>query len=417
MDTDVVVVGAGVAGLRAALHLQGRGRRVVVVEADHRVGGRIVTDVVDGFRCDRGFQLLNPAYPAVREWVDVDALALQPFGAGVLVRRDTGLRVLADPRRAPRWLLRSLRSGLVTPREVAALVRWVGPVLVRPQHVAHPDDDRSLAASFDAAGVTGPIRREVLEPFLGGTLASSDGSTSAAFVRLLVRTFLLGTPGLPAGGMRAFPEQLAARLTEPVRLGERVEGVRDGDDGVVVSTSAGDLRARAAVVAVGPAAVPGLVDVEPVPTHALHTWWFAADAAPHDLPLLALDGRAVRPPGGPVQHAAVVSNAAPTYAPPGRHLVQATTLPDRVPDGGTEDAVRRHLAGIYGVSTRTWDLLVHHVVDPALPAQLPPLRPRRETRVGASVWLCGDHRDTASIQGALVSGDRTAGAVHDHLTT
>jgi predicted NAD/FAD-dependent oxidoreductase len=113
-----------------------------------------------------------------------------------------------------------------------------------------------------------------------------------------------------------------------------------------------------------------------------------------------------------VQHAAVVSNAAPSYAPVGRHLVQATCLPGRGGAGaGDEVAVRQHLAELWGRPTRDWDLLVRHEVTHALPAQPAPLRPAAEARVGERVYAAGDHRDTASIQGALVSGERVARAV------
>jgi phytoene dehydrogenase-like protein len=115
-----------VAGLRCAARLTDLGREVLVIEAADTVGGRVRTDVVDGFRCDRGFQVLNPAYPAVRRWVDLDALALQSFGAGVMLRSDDGLRVVADPAREPRLLPQTLRSGYLRPVELAALARWAG---------------------------------------------------------------------------------------------------------------------------------------------------------------------------------------------------------------------------------------------------------------------------------------------------
>ncbi|WP_343900496.1 FAD-dependent oxidoreductase, partial [Nocardioides aquaticus] len=122
-DTDVVVVGAGLAGLRCARALVDRGHDVVVLERDDAVGGRIRTDHVDGFALDRGFQLLNPAYRAVRRWVDVDALGLQPFAAGVAARNDDGLVRLGNPLAAPALLLPSVRAVLPRPREVLAAAR------------------------------------------------------------------------------------------------------------------------------------------------------------------------------------------------------------------------------------------------------------------------------------------------------
>lgn len=404
MDAEVLVVGAGLAGLRCAGELQAAGVDVRVLESADAVGGRVRTDVVDGFRCDRGFQLLNPAYPAVRRDVDVAALGLRQFGAGALVRRDRGLVVLADPRREPRLLLRTLRSGLLSPREEAALARWLTAALLRPQRVLRGPDS-TLTGALDRAGITGALRREVLEPFLAGVLADPEGSTSAAFARLLLRSFALGTPGVPQGGMQALPDQLARPLGRRVETGVRVTAVRESGDGVRVSAGDREWRADAVVVAVPGEAVAELTPLPVVPTKSLTTWWFAADRAPASLPLLALDGRRQ----GPVQHAAELTAVAPSYAPPGRRLVQATSL---TPEGQTTEAeVRDHLAVIYGVPTHRWELVVRHHVRHALPAQPPPLVARQPVQLANRLFVAGDHRDTGSIQGALVSGTRAARAV------
>jgi phytoene dehydrogenase-like protein len=245
-DTDVVVVGAGLAGLACARTLEHAGLDVTVLERSDAVGGRVQTETVDGFRCDRGFQLLNPAYPAVGRLIDVGALRLATFEAGVAVRRrDGGLAVLADPRRAPKLIGATLRSGYLDAGELSQLVRWVAPAL-GPVSRLTGAPDTTLAASLDAAGVTGRLRQEVLERFLAGVLADDTGRTSAAFVRLLLRSFLLGTPGVPAQGMQALPEQIASGLRRPVRLG--VWAAALGSEGRV-ETSDGPLSGRAVVVA------------------------------------------------------------------------------------------------------------------------------------------------------------------------
>lgn len=425
MDTDVVIVGAGLAGLRCAGRLRELGQEVLVLEAADEVGGRVRTDLVDGFRCDRGFQVLNPAYPAVRDWVDLAALDQQPFRAGVLVRTEDRLATLADPAREPGLLTATLRSGLLRPLELAALARWAARVLVDPRGVMR-STDTDLNTSLDAAGARGPIRRAVLEPFMAGVLADSHGLSSANFTKLLIRMFALGRPGLPADGMSALPRQLAAPLGDRVRLAERVLGVRADDRSaggasaersgeVSVRSESGTIRARAVVVATDPVTAGALAPIPAPAMKGLVTWWFEAPEAPTAEALLAIDGR--RRAGhfqgspGPVWNTAVVSNAAPTYAPPGRHLVQATTLLDR-PDGDApEDAVRRHVGEILGCDTSGWQVVVRHRIDGALPAVPPPLRPRSEISLGHGLFVCGDHRDTASIQGALVSGNRTAEAV------
>ena len=416
MDADVVVIGAGLAGLQCARRAQRSGAKVVVLESGDRVGGRVRTDRVDGFLCDRGFQLLNPAYPAVRDWIDIRALGLQKFGAGVVVRSGETTTTLALPLRHPRHLLETLRSDHLPMSDLVALARWIGPTLLRPSWVYGSANDQSVRASFDAAGLTGRLRRDVLDTFLSGVLADSSGESSANFVRLLMRFFVLGTPGLPRGGMQALPEQMAACLSEAVRVETSARQISETAGGVTVATDDGIIRARAVVVAVGPDDVDALTELTAPATRGLTTWWFRAPNLAPSEPFLMLDAsRNGGGPAGPIWHTAVVSDAAPSYAPPGAHLVEATTLLD-CPDGlATEAEVRRDLERVYQTSTKGWDVLTHHVVPHALPAQLPPLADRRPTWTGDRVLVTGDHRGSGSIQGALVAGDRAGRAVADFL--
>ncbi len=423
IDCDVVVIGAGLAGLECARSLHEHGVETLVLEASDAVGGRVRTDHVDGFTVDRGFQVLNPAYPAVRARVDVDALDLRPFLPGVAVRRERGLVLVADPRRAPTTLPRTLRSGYLAPAELLALARWAAPALGpvrrlvdRPGPSGEPSrgsaatlPDTTLARSLDEAGVDGRVRREVLEPFLAGVLGEADGTTSAAFVRLLVRSFLLGTPGVPAAGSAALPEQLARQVPH-VSLGVRADRVEPVPGGYRVATEGGAVTARAVVVATDAAAAETLLGVVAPRLNGLVTWWYATDEPPTADPVVVVDGRR----RGPVVNAAVMTAAAPTWAPAGQHLVQVTCLLG--PTAPDEADVRRQAGEMFGVSTTSWREVARHAVPGALPAQPPPLEVRRGVDLGDGRFVCGDHRDTASVQGAMVSGRRTAGAVRRHLT-
>ena len=408
MDCDVIVVGAGLAGLQCARHLARAGLDVRVLEAGDQVGGRMRTDVVDGFRCDRGFQVLNPASPAVRKGVDVAALHLQHFGRGVAVRREGGLAILADPTRHPHYAAATLRSPYVRPGELRGAAVWAAPSLGSVKRLLH-STDASFAESLDAAGLHGPLRDEVLERFIAGVVLEDEGSTSASFIRLLVRSFALGVPGVPAQGMAALPDQLAAELPRPVELRRRVEHVRRAGDGWEVGVGGTALTASAVVVATDPVNAADLTPLKAPPMKGSMTWWFAAAEPPNDLPFVMLDAR---PGAGPVINTAVMSNIAPSYAPAGQHLVQATAL---LPDPGAlppADAdVLAQLAGIYGCDTAGWRTVTVHVIPHSLPVQRAPLHVRKSVDLGDGLFVCGDHRDTASIQGALVSGRRAARAV------
>lgn len=405
----MLVIGAGIAGLACAGQLTRAGLEVEVVEASEGVGGRIRTDVVDGYRCDRGFQLLNPAYPAAGELLDLDALELCQFGAGVAMAADGDVRVLADPRRSPTRLLATLRSGYVKPLELAHLVRWAAPAI---GPLRNNRGDTTLRESLDAATASGRLRTDVLEQFLTGVLADDSGATSARFVHLLLRSFLRGTPGVPAAGMQAIPDQLAGQLDAPVRTSTPAIRIRSG---MQVDVPDATLTARAVVVATDPSTAGRLTGAPTPAMKGLSTYWFAADEPPTPLDLLMLDARG--PGAGPVVDAAVMTNTAPSYAPPGRHLVQATTLLRRgqQPTAADEAAVRRQLELMFAASTAGWRLVLAHRVREALPVQVPPLIARQPVDLGGGLFVAGDHRDTASIQGALVSGRRAARAVVAYL--
>jgi phytoene dehydrogenase-like protein len=403
---DVVVVGAGLAGLRAAQLLSRRGLDVVVLEAGDRPGGRVATDVVDGFRCDRGFQVLNTSYPALRAAADLDALDLRAFTPAAAVRDADGLHVYGDPRRRPALTPRMALDPLVPLRDKAALGAWTARILAAGPRRVVAHGGRSAAADLAAAGVRGPVVDRVLRPFLSGVLGEGELATSAAYVRLVWRAFAIGTIAVPAAGMGAIPAQLAAGLPDGVlQLGRRVEAVRAG----AVRVDGDELSARVVVVATDPMTSAALLPGVAAPRmYALTTLYFVAPAPPAHEPTLHLDGT-----GGPLANTVVLTEAAPGYSPDHRALVSSSFLgtADRVP----EPVVRRELGRLYGVPTDGWEHLHTAEIPRALPA-LPAASPlRRDVALGDGLFVAGDHRDTPSQQGALVSGRRAAHAVLAHL--
>lgn len=403
---DVVVVGAGLAGLRCARALADRGLDVEVHEASDRVGGRIRTDEVDGFLLDRGFQLLNPSYPAVRRWVDIPALGLQAFPAGVQAATGRGSVRLGDLRRVPVLTGPSALAAVRRAGEVAPLLRWLLPVLrPRPAGLAgrlrEQRPRRSLHEALDAVHARGDLRR-VLEAFLAGVVLETGGATDERVALLLVRSFLDGSPSLPRAGMQALPAQLAQGVA--VHLDSPVTAVTP----TLVRTPGGEVAARAVVVATDETDAAALLGTGAAAPRGVVTHWWSVDAGavPDRGGLLAVDARPR--PTGPVANTAVVSQAAASYAPAGRALVQASVV---LPRSAPEPEVRRHAAELLGADPAGWQELARHEVTRALPPATPPHDLRRPTRVEPGLHVCGDHRDSPSIQGALVSGDRAARGV------
>ena len=393
------MIGAGLAGLRAALRLQQAGRDVLVLEAAGAVGGRVRTDRVDGVRLDRGFQLFNPAYPAASVF-DHDALALKPFRAGVIVALNDSRYLLGDPRRWPAAAIPSTRAPIGSVLEKIRFAQWALTAGVGPVSRLIAADDRSLAAELAAHGLDGRIAQTVIRPFLSGVLAEGELESSARFARLLVRAFVRGTPALPAAGMQALPEQLATRLAPgTLRLNCAVDSVRSGR----VRTADGELTADAIVVATDPVTAASLTGLARPVMRGLTTYYHRAASSPSPHAALHLDGQA----RGPIVNCAVVSDAAPIYSDRGA-LIASTILGA---DDSIEAVVRAQAGVIFGVDAHEWEHVATYAIPHALPAMMAPLDLRQPVALGDGLFVAGDHRDTASIQGALVSGSRAAAAV------
>lgn len=410
----VIVVGAGLSGLAAARHLSSRGIDVTVLEGSDGVGGRVRTDLVDGFRLDRGFQLYNPAYPEGARVLDHDALDLKPFvaGARVVVERSGQRRVIrvADPRRKPTWLLPSALALIGSPVSTARFGAYAASRVIRSVPSLQRDPDVTTEEALRRAGVDRALMETVLRPFLSGVFLEADLSTSRRFLDVVLKSFVRGTPGVPALGMQRIPDQLAAGLD--VRLNHRVGAVSARRVDVVD----GDAHpADAVIVATDPATAAGLLtDVRAPAGHSVTTWYYRPDGPAEEL----ADGQAVlvldAARRGPLVNTVVMSHAAPDYAPPGSALVAASAL--GVWETPLQDrAIREHLAWLYGVPTTGWDLIASYPIPYALPAMTVPFALQRPVRTADGVYVAGDHRDTSSIQGALVSGRRAAQALlKDH---
>jgi len=402
-QAEVVVVGAGLAGLSAARHLAGAGLSVRVLERSEAVGGRVRTDLVDGFRLDRGFQLFNPAYPEPPRLLDIGHLDLQQFARGVSVFRAGRRHRLVDPRSQPATAMQTLRTPIGSLQDKAALVAmslrdgW-GPV---DSLIAK---DVSTRETLRRWRVGDELVEVVLGRFLAGVFLEPDLATSSRFFHLVWRCFVRGTPSVPALGMQAIPEQLAAGLPGgAVELGTTVTGVAPYE----VRTTTGRLRARrGVVVAADPRTAAALVPQVPLAVmRSVTTVYHSAPEAPLAEPMLVLDADDQL-----VLSTVVMSQAARTYAPAGSHLVSTSVLGA---DHGADlhERVRERLGRLYGVSTSGWEHLRSYAIPGALPAMLPPLALRKPVRIVDGLFVCGDHRDTGSIQGAMVSGRRAAVAL------
>jgi len=409
--SDVVVIGAGASGLVCALDLVRAGVDCTVVEASDGVGGRVRTDEVDGFLLDRGFQILLTAYPEVRRRLDLDALDLRAFSPGAVVRVGDRLVEVADPRRRPGKALATLSAPIGSFVDRLRLARLVVDVVSTPVRDLLRRPDLSTRARLEGCGFTPRMVDLFWRPLFAGIQLDPDLEVSSRRFDVILRMLAVGPTAVPAAGMGAVTAQLADGLPAgTVQFDARVERL---DGSSVVLADGPTLRPRAVVIATeGPEAHRLAGDGVPDPgSRAAACCWYAGSEPPLAGRALALDGTGV----GPARNVAVLSNVAPSYAPTGRSLVAAAVPGPDALDPGLTDRVTDQLARWFGSTTADWEHLRTDVVPHGQPAQAPPFAPRQRVDLGGGRFVCGDHRDTASLQGAMFSGGRTAAAVAAYL--
>lgn len=366
LDKEVTVIGAGLAGLSAALTLQGAGRLVRVIEASDRVGGRVASDVIDGFTLDRGFQLINSQYPELKRLKVMEEVDFIAAPRAVEISLGEDRIVLGDPRSHPLSAFSS-ETGSLTSK--VNFLRYL---------YSHSNVSISVE---DELQKLGDLYKKVLCPFLTGVFLTSPANVNAVIGKEIIRSFISGKPGIPTRGVGALPEALAKRLSN-IELGRNINSLNELTGPVIVAT---DVTTAAQ-----------LLDMTSVPKLTTSTTWY------HEIPTqltsskcLVIDGQK----RGPVVNSIAISNLAPSYAPAGKTLLSSTTV-----EFASESEVRRHLALLWGADSSDWSLIAKYEIPKSLPIFAPGAQGVTSAKIANNIYVAGDYRSTPSQNGALLSG-------------
>lgn len=366
-DKEVTVVGAGLAGLSAAITLQEAGCSVRVLEASDRAGGRVASDHIDGFILDRGFQLINANYPELRRLSIMPTLPFIEAPRAIEVALDQERIVLGDPRSHPFSGLH-VKTGSLS--EKFKFLRYLGSRA--NQNASVEDELRSL----------GSLYQRVLRPFLTGVFLTSPANVSAVYGKEIIRSFISGRPGVPIGGAGALAEALALRV-DRIELRTNVNSLRELASGPVI-------------IATDVTTAAQLLDMASVPKLANSTTWY------HEIPADMTDSKFLivdAQKRGPVVNSIAISNLAPSYAPIGRTLLSSTTI-----EFASESEVRRHLSQMWGASSSDWSLIAKYEIPKSLPIFAPGNPIVSSSKVSDGIYIAGDYRSAPSQNGALLSG-------------
>jgi phytoene dehydrogenase-like protein len=422
---DVAVVGAGLAGLCCAVRLEQAGLSVQLLEAEDAPGGRIRTDQVDGFRLDRGFQLLLTGYPELVHQVDTKALRLRPLTSGALVRHGGRFHHFADPFRGSLGAALSIAlDPIVTIGDKLRVARLRRMVMQGDPANLFRKPEVTTRRFLDEYGFSPKMVHRFFTPFLAGIFLERELVTSSRYFQFLFRMFAHGDAAVPENGMEMLPRQLAVRLKSgTLETNTRVTALRRSENAFVLDAGKkASYAAQQIVLAVDDAQARSLVgqlngrnrpSKESVQWNRTTTFYYASDRTPIDGPLLVLNGDGAA--AGPVNHAIVLSQASERYAPPGMHLIAANVV-GRAPQSGPqieqlEHQARAHLQQWFGADVARWTVVGGYPIAHALPLCTHAEWQQSKPRLMEGVYVCGDSREMPSIQGALASGRRAAESV------
>ncbi len=400
---DIAIIGAGLAGLAAANELVNKGHQVTVLEASDGPGGRVRTDVVDGFRLDRGFQILLDAYPEAQALLDYDALDLQRFTPGAMVHIDGSFHRVGDPLREPAKLFDTLRAPIGSPIDKAKILAFrravgrgsVESVWSRPETTAR---DRLVAAGFSEQMI-----ERFMTPLFAGITLDPALSGSSRVLEFVFRMLSNGDAAVPANGMGAISDQLADRLPAgTIRLSTPVAEIT----GTQVRLADGEtIDADQVVVATDQSEAARLTDGDDRGWRGVTSVWLSAAEAPIDEPVLVLNGAGT----SPINSLVVMSEVSSAYAPAGSANI-VVSAPIVTP--GLVDDMRAQLTQWFGTRANAWEVLRVDEIEKAQPIHPAGLGHRGPVEGSDGVWLCGDHTTNPSINGALASGRLTATALN-----
>lgn len=396
------IIGAGISGLIAAINLEKKGYHPTIIEATDRCGGRVKTDIVEGYQLDHGFQVLLEAYPKAKEYLDYDALALQPFLPGAIIYKNGKSQAIGDPLRSLKMLFPTMTARIGTLGDKLKILKLNKSLKKKTLEDIFSESETTTLLYLQNKGFSNAIITDFFKPFFTGIFLEADLHTSSRMFEFVYKMFGEGLATIPKDGIGAIPNQLRKQLINTTFLynatvkslhNTRIE-LQDG------TTLEGDYTIVAAEAS---HLITNLRNQE-VKWKSCDTLYFTAQFPKDVRPLIGLVA----------DEAAIINNlfyhnTLPTTAAPQKALLSVTVVKEH---GLSEEAliatVRSELGTYCNVTDTTF--LKRYKIKRALP-DLKSLRYHcapSETQLTDTIFLAGDHTLNGSLNAAMIAGERAA---------
>lgn len=411
--TEVLIIGGGLAGLSAAQVFHKKNISYQLLEADTRVGGRIKTDLVDGYRLDRGFQVLLTAYPETKKYLDYEALNLKSFYPGAVILQEKGKTEIGDPLRKPSSLLKTVFANVGNIQDKVNILRLRLQLGQASLEEIFGREEISTLEALKAYGFSNQMIEQFFKPFMGGIFLESDLTTSRRMFDFVFKMFSSGDTSVPALGMEEIPKQMLQKLNpQNIHLEKEVQFIEKGR---VICKGGAEYQAKRILIATE---ATGLVQQYAPKTktdaHAVTCVYFYADKAPLSKPILILDAR----PESLVNNVAVMSQVSPDYAPKGKVLISVSI--NGLPKHSTEELsalIKQTLFPSLGDSVLGWRPLKSYPIRYALPnqTQVNGKIEAEKIKLREDLYQTGDFLLNGSINAAMQAGRESAEIIASSL--
>lgn len=410
--TDVLIIGAGLAGLTAAKVLKAAGISIKIIEASDGIGGRVRTDSVNGFLLDRGFQVLLTAYPETRRFLDYKKLDLKTFNPGALLLGAKGISEIGDPLRRPSSLWSTLRSSAGTFADKFRMLRLKLKLGLKSIDQIFLAPEISTKMYLDQQGFSEGMVSQFFKPFMTGIFLETELATSSRMFEFVFKMFSEGDAAVPAKGMGMIPEQLAEDLTtEELKLNEQVTAIEHGQ---VITAAGSTYKASFVLIATNELDLPVPFQKQVMSWNKVVTMYFTAKKAPFGKPLIGLNTTA----SGLVNNIAVMNSVSPDYSTNGDALISVSIIADvsDLSEAQLQAQIIREIA-VWYPDALNWEHLKSYRINYALPNDEQITNEPHTIRLNEYCYICGDHLMNGSINAAMKSGRLGAEEIIQNIIT
>ncbi|MFN7099153.1 MAG: NAD(P)/FAD-dependent oxidoreductase [Flavobacterium sp.] len=410
MKQDIIIVGAGLAGLAAAVHLHRQGRKVLLLEASDRPGGRLKTDLHEGFLLDRGFQVLLTAYPESKALLDYKALRLKKMLPGATVLYEKGQFEIADPMRRPSAAWATLIAPVGTIKDKINTL-WLKNRLQKltiDQIFSQPEN--TTAAQLNEYGFSEKMIERFYRPFMSGIFLENQLTTSRRMFDFVMKMFSDGDVAIPELGMEEIPKQLVALLPQDsIKCNTEVVSL---DQNKITTADGTVYEANQILLAINANQfLSGIVPETKTTAHQVTCVYFETNLPPTQKAVVILNAAQNKKW---VNNLTVMSAVSAAYAPRGKALISVSYngIPD-VDNATLAENMKEEISHWYGADAASWKMLKAYRISYALPTQenVSNNKDLDSFKISDSLFICGDHLLNGSINAALQSGRLAAEAM------